>query len=148
MHQSLWKGWVGSGEPLVPIPPWWLGQHRLPPHFVVVAHHPLDVEQFVAQGFGLQLLRLVVRALKGSTGPASAAGAVGRGLRFPTFPPSRIAPSQPCFRWDPRLTRFRSFSLLYSSATSCKGDGQERGSQLAGTTAWSHKGGHPTGTSP
>lgn len=57
------------------------GAPRLPPHLVVVAHHPLDVEEFVAQGFGLQLLRLVVGALKGSTGPASAPGATGRGLQ-------------------------------------------------------------------
>lgn len=112
------------------------GGHRLPPHLVVVAHHPLDVEEFVAQGFGLQLLRLVVGALKGSTGPASAAWALGRGLQLGggavgtvSTSPSYIAPTQSQFSWKLRpaalrtLTRFRSFSLLYSSATSCEGKG-------------------------
>lgn len=76
------------------------GGHRLPPHLVVVAHHPLDVEEFVAQGFGLQLLRLVVGALKGSTGPASAAWALGRGLQlgggqWARFPPPPATSHQP-----------------------------------------------------
>lgn len=76
------------------------GGHRLPPHLVVVAHHPLDVEEFVAQGFGLQLLRLIVGALKGSTGPASAAWALGRGLQpgggqWAWFPPPPATSHQP-----------------------------------------------------
>lgn len=34
-----------------------------PPEFVVVAHHPLDVDEFVPQGLGFPLLVLVLGAL-------------------------------------------------------------------------------------
>lgn len=124
------------------------GGHRLPPHLVVVAHHPLDVEEFVAQGFGLQLLRLVVGALKGSTGPASATWALGRGLQpggavgMVSTSLSYIMPTQPQFSWKLRpaalrtLTRFRSFSLLYSSATSCEGKGVGGGVTTGGHHGW------------
>lgn len=140
-----WRGW--------PILPWRAGAgHGLPSHLVVVAHHPLDVEEFVAQGFGLQLLRLVVGALKGST------WAMGRGLQLgggtvSNSPlPSCIAPTQPHLSWNggdrppyPHSPALGPSACCTPQRRPVKGTGG--GSPPAGTMAGVHEGGCPTGMS-
>lgn len=85
---------------------WWcpppariLGWCGLTPHLVVVAHHALDVEEFVAQRLGLHLLGLVVGALKGGT--RAGVSAHGLGLLWGGAAPS-LTPSQVGWGWRRR----------------------------------------------